>query len=117
MQAQAYRMKDLYPQSIDSARAAIRLAPAAAEPHLWLAESLRLSAQYPDASGEYTEYLRLSDFDSKLAGKMNYYVLGFLAGSARRSARRRPTPGATCAAWRTSGCAIPSASRGILNWA
>ncbi len=40
MQAQAYRMKDLYPQSIESARAAIKLAPAAAEPHLWLAESL-----------------------------------------------------------------------------
>ena len=84
MQAQAYRMKDLYPQSIDSARAAIKLAPAAAEPHLWLAESLRLSGSYPDSSSEYTEYLRLSDFDSKLAGQMNYYVLGFLAGVGKK---------------------------------
>jgi len=84
MQAQAYRMKDLYPQSIESARAAIKLAPAAAEPHLWLAESLRLSSQFPESSTEYTEYLRLSDYDSKLAGKMNYYVLGFLAGVGRK---------------------------------
>ena len=84
MQAQAYRMKELYPQSIESARASIKLAPSAAEPHLWLAESLRLSAQYPDASTEYTEYLRLSDFDSKLAGRMNYYVLGYLAGVGRK---------------------------------
>ena len=84
MQAQAYRMKELYPQAIDSARASIQLAPAAAEPHLWLAESLRLSAKYPEASNEYTEYLRLSDFDSKLAGRLNYYVLGYLAGIGKK---------------------------------
>ena len=84
MQAQAYRMKELYSQAIESARASIQLAPAAAEPHLWLAESLRLSAKYPDASSEYAEYLRLSDFDSKLAGRMNYYVLGYLAGIGRK---------------------------------
>jgi tetratricopeptide (TPR) repeat protein len=84
MQAQAYRMKDLYPQSIESSRAAIKLAPAAGEPHLWLAESLRLSGKYAEASSEYTEYLRLSDFDSKLAGRMNYYVLGFLAGVGKK---------------------------------
>jgi tetratricopeptide (TPR) repeat protein len=84
MQAQAYRMKELYPQAIDSARASIGLAPAAAEPHLWLAESLRLSAKYPEASSEYTEYLRLSDFDSKLAGRLNYYVLGYLAGIGKK---------------------------------
>ncbi|MDP8989250.1 MAG: caspase family protein [Acidobacteriota bacterium] len=84
MQAQAYRMKDLYPQAIESARASIKLAPAAAEPHLWLAESLRLSSQFAESSYEYTEYLRLSDYDSKFAGKMNYYVLGFLAGVGRK---------------------------------
>ncbi|MEQ1947150.1 MAG: caspase family protein [Bryobacteraceae bacterium] len=84
MQAQAYRMKELYGQSIDSARASIKLNPQAAEPHLWLAESLRLSGKYPDSSAEYAEYLRLSDFDSKLAGKMNYYVLGFLAGIGKK---------------------------------
>ncbi len=84
MQAQAYRMKQLYPQSIDSARAAIKIAPTVAEPHLWLAESLRLSGQYPDAGGEYVQYLKLSDFDSKLAGQMNYYVVGFLVGLGKK---------------------------------
>jgi tetratricopeptide (TPR) repeat protein len=84
MQAQAYRMKQLYPQSIDSARAAIKLAPTIAEPHMWLAESLRLSGKYPDAGDEYIQYLRLSDFDSKLAGQMNYYVVGFLVGLGKK---------------------------------
>ena len=40
--------------------------------------------EFPESSSEYTEYLRLSDYDSKLAGKMNYYVLGFLAGVGRK---------------------------------
>jgi tetratricopeptide (TPR) repeat protein len=84
LQAQAYRMKQLYPQAIESARAAIKLAPAAAEPHMWLADSLRLSGKNADAVDEYAQYLRLSDFDSKLAGKMNYYVLGYLAGVGRK---------------------------------
>ncbi len=84
MQAQAYRMKELYPQSIDSARAAIKIAPSVAEPHMWLAESLRLSGKYPDASSEYIQYLKLSDFDSKLAGKMDYYVVGFLVGLGKK---------------------------------
>ncbi|HWQ55010.1 MAG TPA: caspase family protein [Bryobacteraceae bacterium] len=84
LQAQAYRLKELYPQSVDSARKAIKLAPASAEPHLWLAESLRLAGKYDDARREYDEYLRLSDFDSKMAGQLNYYVLGFLAGVGRK---------------------------------
>jgi tetratricopeptide (TPR) repeat protein len=84
LQAQAYRMKELYPQAIDSARAAIKLAPTAAEPHMWLADSLRLSGKYADAATEYIDYLRLSDFDSKLGGKMNYYVLGYLTGFGRK---------------------------------
>ena len=84
LQAQAYRMKELYPQSIESARTAIRLAPANAEAHLWLAESLRLSGKYPDSASEYAEYLRLSDFDSKLAGRLNYYVVGFLVGMGKK---------------------------------
>ena len=84
LQAQAYRLKDLYPESVESARKAIQLAPKRAEPHLWLAESLRLSAKYDESRREYEEYLRLSDFDSKLAGQLNYYVLGFLAGVGRK---------------------------------
>ena len=84
LQAQAYRMKGLYEQSIDSARKAIRLNPMNPEPHFWLAESLRLSESYKEASAKYEEYLRLSDFDSKLAGKLNYYVVGFLIGNGKK---------------------------------
>jgi tetratricopeptide (TPR) repeat protein len=84
LQAQAYRMKDLYKESAESARRAIRLTPKNAEPHLWLAESLRLSGQYDESRSEYQQYLALSNFDSKLAGQLNYYVLGFLAGVGRK---------------------------------
>ncbi len=82
--AQALRTKDQFAQSIEAANRAIQLNPNNPEPHFWLAESLRLSGAYEKAAAAYTEYLRLSDFDSKLAGKMNYYVLGFLAGFGKK---------------------------------
>ncbi|HEU0120609.1 MAG TPA: tetratricopeptide repeat protein [Bryobacteraceae bacterium] len=82
--AQALRMKSLYPDSIETARKALQVNPRNAETHFWLAESLRMSGKYPDAVSEYQQYLQLSDFDSKLAGKMNYYVLGYLAGMGRK---------------------------------
>ena len=84
LQAQAYRMKDLYAESIESARKAIQLNPANAEAHFWLAESLRMSGKPAESSREYEQYLRLSDFDSKLAGKLNYYVAGYLIGFGRK---------------------------------
>ncbi|HEY1340772.1 MAG TPA: tetratricopeptide repeat protein, partial [Bryobacteraceae bacterium] len=84
MLAQANRFKELFPQSIDAARKAIRAAPANAEPHLWMADSLRLSGKPADAKTEYDQYLKLSDFDSKLAGQLNYYVLGSLFGMGRK---------------------------------
>ncbi len=82
--AQAFRMKDQYKPSIEAAQTAIRLNPSNPESHFWLAESLRLSGAYDKAAAEYSEYLRLSDFDSKLAGKLNYYVLGYLAGFGKK---------------------------------
>jgi tetratricopeptide (TPR) repeat protein len=82
--AQAYRMKELYKDSIESARKAVTLGAELAEPHLWMADSLRLSGQYEPSVPEYDNYLRLSNFDSKLAGKLNYYVLGFLVGMGRK---------------------------------
>jgi tetratricopeptide (TPR) repeat protein len=82
--AQAYRMKELYKDSIESARKAVKLGPELAEPHLWMADSLRLSGQYEPSVPEYDSYLRLSNFDSKLAGQLNYYVLGFLMGMGRK---------------------------------
>lgn len=82
--AQAFRIKGLYQESIKLARDAIRLNPNNPEAHFWLGESLRLSGQYQEASAAYTGYLGLSDFDSKLAGKLNYYVLGYLAGHGKK---------------------------------
>jgi tetratricopeptide (TPR) repeat protein len=82
--AEAFRIKEAYPRSIEAARAAIQLAPRNAEAHFWLADSLRLSGSYDEAVREYHEYLRLSDFDSKLAGKLNYYAAGYLIGLGRK---------------------------------
>ena len=82
--AEAYRVKGLYPDSIESARKASKLAPQYAEPHLWMAESLRLSGQYEPSKAEYETYLRLSNFQSKLAGQVNYYVIGFLVGLGKK---------------------------------
>src|SRR5204862_1291837 len=63
---------------------AIQLNSKTAEPHLWLADSLRLSGKFTEARPVYDQYLKLSDFDSKLAGKLNYYVLGSLVGMGRK---------------------------------
>ncbi len=84
MVAQAYRSKELFPQAIDAARKAVKLAPKDAAPHLWLADSLRLSNQFAAAGPEYDQYLQLSDFNSKLAGQLNYYVLGSLIGLGKK---------------------------------
>ena len=84
MLAQADRFKEMYPQSIEAARKAIGLNPKNAEPHMWLADSLRLSGKPANAIPEYVEYLKLSDFDSKLAGQLNYYVIGSIFGMGRR---------------------------------
>ena len=61
-----------------------RRAPKSADPHLWLGDSLRLSGKLAEAGAEYDQYLKLSDFDSHLAGQLNYYVLGSLFGMGRR---------------------------------
>jgi tetratricopeptide (TPR) repeat protein len=84
MLAQAYRSKELFPQAIEASRKAIQLAPKSAEPHLWLADSLRFTTRYADAIPEYDQYLQLSDFNSKLAGQLNYYVLGSLIGLGKK---------------------------------
>lgn len=84
LEAEAYRLKEAYPQSIAAARTAIKLTPANAEAHLWLADSLRMSGALQESTGEYVSYLKLSDFDSKLAGRLNYYVLGYIAGIGKK---------------------------------
>ncbi len=82
--AQAFIRKGALPEGERFARESIKLNPGHAEAHFWLAEGLRFGKQCPEARREYNEYLRLSDFDSKLAGKLNYYVLGYLAGIGKK---------------------------------
>lgn len=82
--AQAFIRKGALPEGERFARESIRLNAGHAEAHFWLAEGLRFGKQCPESRREYAEYLRLSDFDSKLAGKLNYYVLGYLAGIGKK---------------------------------
>ena len=82
--SQALCRKEAYSQSIEAAHNAISLAPNNGEAHFWLAESLRLSKNFADARTEYANYLRLSNFDSGVAGRLNYYVLGYLAGVGKK---------------------------------
>jgi tetratricopeptide (TPR) repeat protein len=91
MRAQALFRKELFADAARSARQAIALREGDPEPHLWLAESLRMAPPakppqpvYQEAFSEYVRYLELSDFDSKLAGKLNYYVVGYLIGLGKK---------------------------------
>jgi uncharacterized caspase-like protein/tetratricopeptide (TPR) repeat protein len=80
----AFARKSAFEQAVREGRESVRLAPSKGEAHFWLAESLRMSGQCSDARAEYSQYLRLSDFDSKLAGKINYYALGYLTGMGKK---------------------------------
>jgi tetratricopeptide (TPR) repeat protein len=82
--AQAYRIKEHYPEAIEAAQRAVRAAASVAEPHFWLAEGLRMTGKLEEARSEYLSYLRLSDFDSGVTGNLNYYVLGFLIGRGKK---------------------------------
>jgi tetratricopeptide (TPR) repeat protein len=84
LQSQAYCRKEIFSDSINSARRAIDLTPENGEAHFWLAESLRLSDRYDQAIESYQRYLQLTDFNSKLAGNLNYYVVGFLTGLGKK---------------------------------
>jgi len=80
LQSQAFLRKGSYPQAVDAGERAVRITPANAEAHLWLGEALRRNGQCDSAVGEYQRYLSLSNFNSELAGKLNYYLLGSLFG-------------------------------------
>jgi tetratricopeptide (TPR) repeat protein len=45
---------------------------------------MRMKKQSAASTSEYETYLRLSDFDTGMAGKLNYYVVGYLAGMGRK---------------------------------
>ena len=73
---EAFRLKGDYADGITTGQKAIALAPNNAEAHLWLADSLRLSNKVTEAEPEYKRYLTLSNFNSGVGGKLNYYLLG-----------------------------------------
>ena len=83
--AECYRIKGAYLEAQEAARAAVRLIPEKAESHFWLAEALRMQGELANAERSYQDYLRLSNFDSKLAGHLNYWVLGFLIGQGHKT--------------------------------
>jgi len=85
LMSQAFTRTRAYAQAETYGREAVKLNPHHAEAHFWLAEALRFGKQCPQALGHYRDYLRLSNFDSGLAGKLNYYVLGYLAGIGRKT--------------------------------
>jgi tetratricopeptide (TPR) repeat protein/uncharacterized caspase-like protein len=78
--SQAFARKGDFDDAIQSARQAIQLTPGNAEAHFWLAESLRQKNQSAEAEAQYSQYLSLSNFDSGMAGKLNYYLGGYLLG-------------------------------------
>jgi tetratricopeptide (TPR) repeat protein len=80
LQSQAFVRKGSYSQAVDSGEQAIKYTPANAEAHLWLGEALRKKLQCPEGRTQYETYLSLSNFNSELAGKLNYYLLGSLIG-------------------------------------
>jgi len=80
LQSQAFVRKGSYGLGVESGGKAIQFAPASAEAHLWYAEALRMNGQCSAAAPEYASYLSLSNFNSAIAGKLNYYVLGSLIG-------------------------------------
>jgi tetratricopeptide (TPR) repeat protein len=80
LQSQAFLRKGSYGQAVDAGNRAVKLTPANAEAHLWLGEALRRNGQCELATSQYDNYLSLSNFNSALAGKLNYYVLGSLFG-------------------------------------
>lgn len=83
--SQALCRKEAYDQAIDAARKAVAITPYRGEAHLWLAESLRFTSKWQEAIGEYNQYLRLTNFDSGLAGQLSYNLLGYLIGMGKKS--------------------------------
>ena len=82
--AVAFTRKSAYAEAVREGREAVRFAPGNGEAHFWLAEALRMAGDCGSAGPEYARYLELSDFDARLGGKLNYYVLGYLFGSGRK---------------------------------
>jgi tetratricopeptide (TPR) repeat protein len=94
--AQVLLRQKAYEQAIAASRTSVKLDPDHPEAHFWLAESLRRSGElfvsnpslgrprWEEARLAYVRYLKLSDFESTLAGKLHYNVLGYLFGMGKK---------------------------------
>jgi len=80
LSAQTLLLKELFPASIEAARKAMQIEPENAQPRFWLGEGLRLSGKYAEAIEAYNGYLERSRFDFKMAGQLNYYIVGYMTG-------------------------------------
>ena len=80
----ALTQKGMFDQGAAVARKAIQLDPNRAEGHLCLAKALSHLKDWTGAEAEYNRYLELSNFDSKLGGQLNYYILGSLFGMGKK---------------------------------
>jgi uncharacterized caspase-like protein/tetratricopeptide (TPR) repeat protein len=83
--SQAYGRKSAYAQCRDAAQHAVQYVPNNGEGHFWLAECQRHLNEPTKAAAEYTRYLELTNFDSGTAGKLNYYVAGYLLGIGKKT--------------------------------
>lgn len=82
--SQAFTRKGAWSEGERYGREAVRLNAGHAEAHFMLAEALRREKKCDESKREYQAYLKLSDFDSKLAGQLNYYMLGYLIGMGKK---------------------------------
>lgn len=62
-------------QGLNEGRESVRLLPNKGEPHLWLADALRLVGNWGEAKDEYSRYLALTDFDSSTFKKTVVIIL------------------------------------------
>jgi tetratricopeptide (TPR) repeat protein len=83
--SQAYARKTAYAQCRDAAQHAVQYVPNNGEGHFWLAECERHLNEPVKAEAEYNRYLELTNFDSGTAGKLNYYVAGYLFGIGKKT--------------------------------
>jgi uncharacterized caspase-like protein/tetratricopeptide (TPR) repeat protein len=88
--SQAFARKGDFADGKTAAAHAVQVTPANGEAHFWLAECERHLNEPAAAEPEYQQYLKLTNFNSGAAGKVDYYVAGFLLGigSKRRAAQQ-----------------------------
>lgn len=82
--SQAYAREGDYADGRSAALRAIGATPSNGEAHFWLAECERHLNDAPGAEAEYRQYLQLTNFNSGVAGNVNYYVAGSLLGIGRK---------------------------------